>query len=199
MGIEVGPVAQEQVRDFIAVQSHAFGFDATDEQIERFQRVFEFDRARAAYDGTRMVGTVGSYSLEMTVPGNTMRCGGTTVVAVLPSHRRRGILRQMIDSHLDDVRDHEEPIAGLWASDSAIYGRFGYGSAARATEIEIRRDHAEFHRLVPEPAPVRLIDKEEAERVLPEFYDRFRLRYPGMFARSEIWWRNRRLHDDRHS
>lgn len=196
MGIEVGPVAQEQVRDFIAVQSHAFGFDATDEQMERFQRVFEFDRARAAYDGTRMVGTVGSFSLEMTVPGNTMRCGGTTVVAVLPSHRRRGILRQMIDSHLDDVRDHEEPIAGLWASDSAIYGRFGYGCAALGADITIERDHVEFHRLAPAQAPVRLVDADEAHRILPPFYDTARLDYPGFLARSEVWWQSRRFRDD---
>lgn len=199
MGVNVLPVPEERRRDFHETMGLVFGFEPTEADQERFDSYFPWDRSRAAFDGDALVGTLGAFSLDMTVPGGTMACGGTTVVSVLPTHRRRGILRLMIDSHLAEVRDREEPIAGLWASDSAIYGRFGYGSAARATEIEIRRDHAEFHRLVPEPAPVRLIDKEEAERVLPEFYDRFRLRYPGMFARSEIWWRNRRLHDDRHS
>lgn len=196
MGVTVLPVPDGRRREFHETMGLVFGFEPTEADQERFDSYFPWDRSRAAFEGDSLVGTLGAFSLDMTVPGGTMACGGTTVVSVLPTHRRRGILAMMIDSHLADVREHEEPLAGLWASDSAIYGRFGYGSAARATEIEIQRDHAEFHRLAPEPAPVRLIDKDEAERVLPEFYDGFRFRYPGMFARSDVWWRNRRLHDD---
>lgn len=199
MGLEVGPVADDQAREFLTVQGLAFGFDVNDGMVERVTRLFEWDRGRAAYDGNRMVGTVGSYSLDMTVPGDTMRCGGTTVVAVLPSHRRRGILRQMIDSHLEDVREHDEPIAGLWASDSAIYGRFGYGCAALGVDITIDRDHAAFHRLAAPTAPVRMVEAAEAHRLLPPFYDRARLDTPGFFARSEIWWENRRFRDDESS
>ena len=199
MGVNVLPVPDDRRRDFHEVLGLVFGFEPTDADHERFDLYFPWDRSRGAFDGQSLVGTLGAFSLDMTVPGGTMACGGTTVVSVLPTHRRRGILRMMIDSHLAEVRDREEPIAGLWASDSAIYGRFGYGAAARATEIEMGREHAGFHRLVPEPAPVRLIDREEAGQILPPFYDDFRLSYPGMFARSETWWRNRRLHDDRHN
>jgi predicted acetyltransferase len=199
MGVNVLPVPDDRRRDFHEVLGLVFGFEPTDADHERFDLYFPWERSRGAFDGESLVGTLGAFSLDMTVPGGTMACGGTTVVAVLPTHRRRGILRMMIDSHLAEVREKEEPIAGLWASDSAIYGRFGYGSAARATDIEIEREHAGFHRLVPEPAPVRLIDKEEAGRILPAFYDEFRLSYPGMYARSEAWWQHRRLHDDRHN
>jgi hypothetical protein len=167
MGVNVLPVPDDRRRDFHEVLGLVFGFEPTEADHERFDLYFPWDRSRGAFDGESLVGTLGAFSLDMTVPGGTMACGGTTVVSVLPTHRRRGILRMMIDSHLAEVRDKEEPIAGLWASDSAIYGRFGYGSAARATEIEIGREHAGFHRLVPEPAPVRLIDKEEAGRSCP--------------------------------
>lgn len=199
MGVNVTPVPDDRRRDFHQVLGVVFGFDANDADYERMDSYLPWDRARAAFDGEALVGTLGAFSLDMTVPGGTMACGGTTVVSVLPTHRRRGVLRVMIDSHLAEVRDREEPIAGLWASDSAIYGRFGYGSAARATEIEIMRDHGAFHRLVPEPAPVRLIDTSEAASILPRFFDDFRLRYPGMFARSHAWWENRRFFDDRHN
>ncbi len=66
-----------------------------------------------------MVSTSGAYSLEMTVPGGKVACGGTTAVVVAPTHRRQGVLRQMMRAHLDDVKEHGEPIAALWASDSA--------------------------------------------------------------------------------
>ena len=67
-----------------------------------------------------MVSTIGAYSLEMTVPGNVVPRGGTTVVTVSPTHRRRGLLTEMMKRHFDDVRERAEPIAALWASESEI-------------------------------------------------------------------------------
>lgn len=195
MGVTIGPVPRERAGDYLGVMGAAFGFDPEEEDLSRLDHYFEWDRARAAYDGDRMVGTLGAFSLNLTVPGTTMPCGGTTVVSVLPTHRRRGILRMMIDSHFEDIRDHQEPLAALWASDSAIYGRFGFGIAAQEAEIVVERDHTSFHRLIPSLAPVRLIDKEEAAEVLPPFYESVRRDHPGFFARSPDWWKYRRFRD----
>ena len=38
----------------------------------------------AAFDGDRIVGGAGAFPFELTVPGGTARCGGVTVVGVLP-------------------------------------------------------------------------------------------------------------------
>jgi len=195
MGVTVGPVGEDRAAEYLAAMGQAFGFDSSDEHRERFSKYFEWDRARAAYDGDRIVGTLGAYSFEMTVPGGTMPCGGTTVVAVLPTHRRRGVLRQMIESHFEDVRERGEPIAGLWASESSIYGRFGYGIAAVGLDVEVDRDHVDLHRLAPRAAPARLVSREEAMDLFPPFYDRERRLRPGFFARSPSWWEFRRFHD----
>ncbi len=195
MGVTVGPVGEDRAAEFLAAMGQAFGFDSSDEHRERFSKIFEWDRARAAYDGGRIVGTLGAYSFEMTVPGGTLPCAGTTVVAVLPTHRRRGVLRQMLHDHFDDVRAHEEPLASLWASESSIYGRFGYGMAAVGIDVEVSRSHVDFHRLAPSPAPTRLVSKEEARELIPPFYDDHRTECPGFFARSGPWWEFRRFHD----
>ncbi len=197
MGVTIAPVSRERAADFVGTMGTAFGFDIEDEaELSRFADLFEWDRSLGAFDGDQIVGTAGAFSLDMTVPGGTMACAGTTVIAVLPTHRRRGILRSMMDSHLEDVRLREEPIAGLWASDSAIYGRFGYGSVAESIEVEVSREHGRFHRLAPLPAPVRLISAEEAHRLLPPFYETFRLTTPSFFGRSQQWWNLRRFRDE---
>lgn len=195
MGVTIGSVSSDRADEYLGVLGRAFGFDNDEEDIDRFNHYFEWDRAHAAYDGDRMVGTVGTFSLDMTVPGGTMPCGGTTVVSVLPTHRRRGILRMMIDSHLESIRAREEPIAALWASESSIYGRFGYGIASRDAELEVESAHNAFHRLASPRAPVRLIEREEAAKVLPDYFDSVRREYPGFFARSPVWWKYRRLSD----
>ena len=65
-----------------------------------------------------------------------------TVVGVLPTHRRRGVLTEMMRAQLEDIRDRGEPIAALWASEEVIYRRFGYGIASFTGEIELRRGYA---------------------------------------------------------
>ena len=64
-----------------------------------------------------IVGGAGVFPFEMTVPGGPMPCAGVTIVGVLPTHRRRGILRAMMSAQLDDIRERGEPIAALWASE----------------------------------------------------------------------------------
>ena len=64
-------------------------------------------------------------------------CGGVTVVGVSPTHRRRGVLRTMMDAQLRDIHERGEPIAALWASEETIYWGFGYGIAAWSGEIKL--------------------------------------------------------------
>lgn len=175
--------------------SLVFGYERNEEQRARFRRIFELDRTRCAFEGRHMVGTAGAFSLELTIPGGTVACGGTSFVAVLPSHRRRGVLRKLMESHLEDVADRAEPIAALWASESSIYGRFGFGQASERVDITIPRSHVDLHRLAPTPAEVRLVDREQAVALLPGLYDSARRHWPGFLARSQGWWEVRRFHD----
>jgi predicted acetyltransferase len=117
------------------------------------------------------------------------------MVAVAPTHRRQGLLRTMMRAHLDDVAEHQEPIAALWASDSAIYGRFGYGCASICYDITLERDHVDLNRLAPPLGPVRMVDREEALDKAPPVFDRLRPVTPGFFARSRDWWESTSFRD----
>ena len=46
-----------------------------------------------------------------------------TVVGVLPTHRRRGVLTAMMQAQLADARERGDVLAYLWASEATIYGR----------------------------------------------------------------------------
>ena len=194
-GVVVRGIEESEFDAVVDTMSLVFGSERNEEQRARFRRIFELERARCAFADRQMVGTAGAFSLELTVPGGSVACGGTTFVSVLPSHRRRGVLRMLIESHLEDVRDRGEPIAALWASESSIYGRFGFGQASERIDITIPRSHVDLHRLVPPPAEVRLVDLGKAKTLLPKLYDSARRHWPGFLARSETWWEVRYFHD----
>ena len=137
--MEIRPCATvEELRDAAGAIVHYFGREKPDEEwAERWLKNFELERMHAALDGHAFVGGAGSYGLRMTVPGGVLPTAGVTVVAVLPTHRRRGILRAMMRAQLDDVHERGEPLATLFASEETIYGRYGYGLASWNLHFEI--------------------------------------------------------------
>jgi predicted acetyltransferase len=194
MPLEIRAIEPGEFGEMRRAMGLVFGFDPPQGD-SRFERLLPFDRTRCVFDDDQIVATSGAFSHTMTVPGAEVACGGTVAVAVLPTHRRQGLMREMMRAHLEDVRAHEEPIAALWAADSAIYGRFGYGCASICHDIEIEVDHADWNRLATDPGPARLIKRDQAFELAPPLYDRLRPGIPGFFARSPEWWEDRSLRE----
>jgi predicted acetyltransferase len=163
------------------------------EMLERFARFLPQERMHAAFDGELLVGGAGAFPFELSVPGGSLPCGGVTVVGVHPTHRRRGVLRAMMDAQLRDIRERGEPIAALWASEETIYGRFGYGLASWCGELKIGREWGGFARPLERRGAVRFVTPEEAGEVFPPVFEALRRQRPGVPSRSDAWWRLRRL------
>jgi len=174
---------------------HYFGMTPRPEDGARFLPFIEPSRAFAAREDGVVVGGCGSFPFEMTVPGGTVATAGLSVVGVMPTHRRRGILRRMMRAQLDDVRRRGEPVAALWASEDTIYGQFGYGQASFCGDMDLPKAATAFARPVESRAAFRRLGEAEAVTPFMEVYDRVRPEQTGMLARSADWWRNRRLAD----
>jgi predicted acetyltransferase len=193
--VEIRPPAEDELRAAMEAAESAFGDEVSDEDWEREQKILPASRALGAYEGDRPVGLAAAYSFDLTIPGGQLPCAGVTWVGVLPSHRRRGILRDFMRRQLEDVRGWGEPIAALWASESAIYGRFGYGLAAPGLRAKSDRSRFCLRDDRGAEASIRLVDAEEAYRVFPAIYERARTGRAGMLSRSETWWKALRLAD----
>lgn len=190
-------ITDDEVPAFHRAIPFGFGDDLTDEEggHDRFRELFPLETCIGAFEGDRVVATFGSFAFDLTVPGGSVPMAGTTVVTVQPTHRRRGVLSTMMRMHLDQAIELGQPVAGLWASETPIYGRFGYGLAAHSHELTVPTDRVS---LPGGPDSVSLIDTEHAIDVLPDIYERVQRATPGMFGRSESWWRHRRLRDPEH-
>ena len=198
MSVEIRNPVEDELRNAMKAVEAAFGEEQKEEDLDRHQKVMARDRFLVAYDGAVPVGTTASLPFELTVPGGELGAGGVTWVGVLPSHRRRGILTQMMKLQLEDLHERGEPLAILWASEAAIYGRFGYGIAAPMVQLDA--DRSRFS-LRDDPGPrgaVRLIDRDEAGKVLPPIYDAVRRQVPGFTSRSAKLWDLYRLADPEH-
>jgi len=199
MSIEIRSIEASEVAAFRGCMASAFGVEPNraDDADTSLRSFFDLARSYAAFDGGRIVATSGSFSLDMAVPGNrTIPVAGLTMVGVLPSHRRRGVLSAMMRAHFDDVDRTGESISALWASEAVIYGRFGYGHAAPARRftLDTARARTELSRPCDQ---LELADVDEARRRLPAVFDRARSLRPGTFARRHGWWDVRHFRDQR--
>ena len=198
------PVTADEHAGFRRVHQHAFnGGPPSPARVARILRQFEPPRSLAAFDETlpaaeSVVGTTGVYSLRMTVPGAVLPVAGVTAVSVLPSHRRRGVLRSLMHRQLADIAARgEEPVAALWASETPIYSRYGYGCASSLAHFEFRRAEGALARHAPtDPAlRLRLVEPADSVAELAKVFDTVLPSQPGFFARDDDWW-SRVLEDE---
>ena len=160
--------------------------------------VAELDRTIVVEDEGRIVATAAAHSLHVALPGGAVPMAGLTEIVVSPTHRRRGLLSALLDALHDQAADRGEPLAGLTASEGAIYRRFGYGVAARFQSVRVDAHRsAETEPLDPAAASAggrfRFVTEEEAAPVLPAVWDRHWRRTPGEIDRTPGFWEEARL------
>lgn len=194
---EIRTITDADAEMFRTRVSRGFGHDADHDEasVQRFEEIFEYDRTLAVFDGDNLIGTGAGFSLGVTVPGGAeLPMAGTTVITVQPTHRRRGVLRMVMERHLEDVAIRGEPLAGLWASESTIYGRFGYGPASfrQVAKLDARAIEMRDETL---KGTLHLLSRDEAEDVMRPVYEAARSSRAGFLTRSDAWWTHRLLAD----
>ena len=81
-----------------------------------------------------------SFAFALPVPGGTrLPAAGLTWVAVHPGHRRRGLARAMLTAHLARTVERGEALSVLYAAETGIYGRYGYGVATQTATLTVGR------------------------------------------------------------
>jgi predicted acetyltransferase len=187
---------QDEYTRAIGAIGQYFNPPPSEEFLERWARTLPHERMHAALENGAIVGGTGAFPFELSVPGGSLPCAGVTAVGVQPTHRRRGVLRAMMDTQLRDIHERGEPIAALWASEETIYGRFGYGIAAWAGELKVPHEWDTFAEPLEWSGTTRFVTPEEARELFPPVYDAVRRERPGMTSRNAAWWEERHLRVD---
>ena len=184
-------VAEDELAAFLAVDQHAsHGTPMSERARANFLARLEFGRTLAAFDGDTIVGGTGAFSFQMRVPGAMAAVAGVSLVAVLPSHRRQGILSALMRRQLTEVSERGEAVAVLFASESGIYGRYGYGRASWHAAYRLQRGEGTLAPGGPADPGLRLRIAEplSARAELAQVYDVALAERPGLYARTEPWW-----------
>ena len=188
---QIRPVTEDELPAFSYVDQQAFnGTPDNARQRANWLARLELDRTLGAFDGTTLAGVTGVYSFRMRVPGAMAAVAGVSMVAVLPSHRRRGALTGLMHRQLADIAERGEAVAALFASETPIYGRYGYGRASWHLTLRLGRGDAALAATAPSDPSVRLriAEPRSAHAEMGKVYELAMAERPGLYARTEPWW-----------
>lgn len=194
MVIEYRVPTDDEWPAMIRADARAFGFVPAEDATPDRRAAFDLDRFRIAVDAGQIIGVAGAFAFDVTLPGGpTVPASGATWVSVSATHRRRGVLTELMRLLDTQADDRGEPVSVLFASEAGIYERFGYGSATQMRWLEIDRSVARLRPGLPvDLDAVRYVEGDAARDHLAEMWERYRRTRAGEISRDAVW------HDQTH-
>lgn len=185
--LELRQITADEFEEWVRVEARAYG-NRLNADPESLRPSFDLDRSIAVFDGGNIVGGAHSHLQEISIPGATSAIAGVANIEVQPTHRRRGIMTMMMHHQLKDVYERGEPLAGLFASESVIYGRFGYGIGSLREEWSIERHYTRYAHRHEAPGRFVFINPSDIGTLLPDVFRRSTVGRPGVFQKAAHLW-----------
>ena len=185
---EIRTVHDDEYEALARAISLGFGSGWDESLTAMWRRPLEQDRTIAVLEDGQIVGGASAYTQTMTVPGGELPTASLDNVSVQPTHRRMGGLAGMMERLLSDMHERGEPLSSLSASETTIYGRYGYGIGTLAENWSIEQRHPAFRRPVEYPGRLRFLTKEEAREAIPGIVERACSSRPGYTGTNDGLW-----------
>ncbi len=161
-------------------------------RIDLFGRSWDPPRAWGVRDRGRWVATLRTEARALSVPGSGDETGdlwvdALTNVTVAGTHRRRGLMRRMLDDSLRAAHERGDALSILIAAEWPLYGRFGYAPAILSADYILRRGRSGSSS-PGDPTRVRQVEREEFGEVAATVFAAARRRQAGQIDRDARWW-----------
>ena len=185
--LELRNITPDEFERWMSTESRAHG-NRLNHDPEHLRPRFDLSRSIAVFEDGQIVGGCHSHLLEMSIPGGTSVVAGVSNVEVQPTHTRRGIMTQMMRHQIDGIHERGEPLAALFATESGIYGRFGYGIGAVHEQWSIEKRHSAYDRRLDSPGRLEFVAPADIMKMLPEVSRRGTQGRSAVFQRAMHHW-----------
>lgn len=197
MSIEIRPATAPEMGQLGLMGAYSYGGafgDGPDNVVATGTRpewtLCAFDIAMRQADGQPTMATsFSAFPFTTRVNGNAVSLAGISTVGTRPEYRRQGLVRKIMTQAFADQYERGQCLAGLWASQAAIYQRYGFAASGGLREYRV--DTADI-RLHPnfEVLPISRFEGTEVLDAVREVYKRFIAQRTGYLHRGKSLWLN---------
>ena len=185
--LEMRTVTTDEFVQWLHSEARAHG-NRLDADPEVLRPHFDLNRSIAVFDQGNIIAGAHSHRLEMSIPGASAVVAGVANIAVQPTHTRRGVMTRMMHHQINDIHERGEPLAALFARESIIYRRFGYGIGSLHERWMIDRPYNGYARTHESRGRIVFVDPLDITKEFPEVFRRSTKDRPGVFQREPHQW-----------
>lgn len=189
------PATDAEMGQIGLLTSYVYGGDFGDGERNIPASINRAEWTLCAFDGARLVASYATIPFTMRANGTAMAMGGVSIVGTAPEYRRRGLLRTLTERSFEAMRARGQTVAALWASQAAIYQRFGYSMCSVRRTYEIDTVDMGLLEAPPEDLVVMRESPAEAFDTLKALYRSFVAERMCYLHRSTPLWQANALAD----
>lgn len=194
MEIEIRPARPEEMPEMrrIAADCNVLppGFI-----MQEFINGITHDMTLCAFVDGNMTTSYAAWPLIMRFNRKDAPVAGVSMVGTIPVYRKLGCLRKVHERHFELLHDESKrPISILFASQAAIYQRYGYGIVSTQNSYDIAPNDIQFREQKQINPKGKLIQLRENEvEILDRIYREFTLPRTGYLIRDRFKWETGKL------
>ena len=188
MDIEFRPATAEEMGQFGTLAGYVYGGAYGDGPDNLVASATRPEWTLCAFEGSRLVSSFSTIPFTMRANGMALPIGGVSAVGTLPEYRRQGLVRRIMTQAFSDMRDGGRPVAALWASQAAIYQRFGYAMASVLRSYAVDTVDINFHDGDDGSGRVERLEVTSGYDQIKDVYARFVADRMGYLHRAGALW-----------
>lgn len=188
MGIEIRPATAAEMADMGILGGYVYGGSFGDGPQSVVATANRPEWTLCAFVDGRMASSFTNIPFTMRANGKALPLAGVSTIGTQPEHRRQGLARRIHTQALAAMRDAGQPVAALWASQAAIYQRYGYAMATVCRHYAIDTVDVRFFDDDGGTGRVERIETAEAYDELKAIYIAFVAERMGYLHRGKALW-----------
>ena len=196
MTIELRPMHSDEMDQLGQLTSYVYGGNYGDGTTNTVTATTRPEWTLCAFDGPRLVSSFSTIPFTMRANGTAVPMGGVSAVGTLPEYRRRGLVRRITTQVFADMRERGQAVASLWASQAAIYQRYGYAMASVLRSYRVDTADIGFHDGNEGSSRVERLDVAGGYDVVKRVYIAFIANRMCYLHRARPLWLNNALDED---
>ena len=190
MGIEIRQASAEEMAEFGILGGYVYGGAFGDGPDNLIARVTRPEWTLCAFDDGKLATTFSTLPFTMRANGLAMPLAGVSTVGTQPEYRRQGLVRRIHTEALARMRDAGQPVAALWASQAAIYQRYGYAMTTLRRHYAVDTADIRFHDGDGGNGRVERVDAKAAYDIIKPIYIEYIAERTCYIHRAKDLWLN---------
>ena len=188
MAVEIRPATADEMADMGILGGYVYGGSFGDGPDNIIATANRAEWTLCAFVDGKLASSFSNIPFTMRANGNALPLAGVSTIGTQPEHRRQGLVRRIHTQAFADMRDAGQPLAALWASQAAIYQRYGYAMTTVCRRYAIDAADIAFYDGDGGNGRVERVDAADAYDVAKRIYIAFVANRMCYLHRSKALW-----------